>query len=137
MNPQYLITLPGDSSQSISLIVSLMQEDFQNSCNYITWIIFKVYYFKISIFNYFSLKKLLKVHDSIQIDKNASTSMRFYANQLDHIFSFKHHALRDITERIRLSPGNYVIIPSKKEVFEDNQSCKFLLRIFSKLSISS
>ena len=41
---------------------------------------------------------------------------------------------RDVTKRFRLSPGNYIIIPS---TYDEDRACEFLLRIFTQEKIET
>ncbi|KAK3800956.1 hypothetical protein RRG08_001204 [Elysia crispata] len=118
-NPQYRLTLTDpdedDDENLCTVVVSLMQKDRRRQ------------------------RKLGKENLRIgyviyKLDNNTGS------DPLDYDF-FKYHSCevrskefstdRDITDRHKIKPGNYVIVPS---TFEPNEEGKFLLRIFTEKS---
>ena len=107
LNPQFdvALKLPNKVDNKVYMIVSLMQLDYTGKENSINFHIFKVKEGAIKdSSNKFSKKDLTKIYCN-----------EYYTNG------------REVTARLNLDPGDYVIIPS---TFEPNMEMKYLIRVF-------
>ena len=122
-NPQFLVTLvdresSGASNQAI-VIISLAQKysrqkrTLNRGAPAEQYIQFRVY-------------KIISEQDA----RDAKTmARRLYANQLEYVAdSGPYIDAREVTLRLAVVPGNYLIIPS---CYEADTSCEFLLRLFT------
>ena len=63
-----------------------------------------------------------------EVKSGADELAKYDSSQLTEVAKLPYYlAAREVTKRIRLRPGKYVIIPS---LFEKNVNMKFLLRVF-------
>ena len=69
------------------------------------------------------------------IDETITTGLRLYANDLIRIGgSGAYINNREITQRFRVDPGYYLIIPS---TYDEDVSQEFMLRIFTEQPIQT
>ncbi|XP_041373111.1 calpain-9-like isoform X2 [Gigantopelta aegis] len=117
-NPQFFVTLrdvdDDQSRNSCTLIVSLMEKEKGNATNLA--IEFNVYQLK-----YPDRKPL-------NGDRAARNALRLKAKGGSYVY------YREVTRRMELPPGVYVIIPTTFEAFKEGE---FLLRIFTEKAVDS
>ena len=114
-NPQYPLTFAQNKANSeLSIVISLMQTEsvrkrtetngqFEDSFEDLS---FRIY----------------------EVKSGADELAKYDSSQLTEVAKLPYYlAAREVTKRIRLRPGKYVIIPS---LFEKNVNMKFLLRVF-------
>jgi hypothetical protein len=122
-NPQFLIKLhdvdKDDNENMATVIVSLMQKDTR----------LRRLKSREDSSEEFIQFRLFSVKDGVPIDETNENSLKLYASQLERVgTSGSYINSRDVTKRFRVSPGNYVIIPS---TYDEDHSCQFLLRVFT------
>lgn len=126
-NPQFLVTLDNNNDES-TMIVSLMQKftrekkltnRYENDSRCEEYIQFRLF-------------RILNQKDA---DSSKRLGTKLYASQLEKLGNTGNYMnLREITKRFRLSPGNYLIIPS---CFDEGSEGEFLLRIFTEKPIEN
>jgi hypothetical protein len=74
--------------------------------------------------------KIFKLHDFVVSDiyHNISESLRFYSNQLELITTSSLSDRREITARVKVPPGSYLIIPCTDT---EGKNRRFILRVFT------
>lgn len=76
--------------------------------------------------------RIFKIKDGID---EKDTGMKYYSSELERIGTSGNYInKREVTKRFRVSPGNYIIIPS---TYDENHECKFLLRVFTEHTIEA
>lgn len=127
-NPQFLLTLtdvdPDDNENMATVIVSLLQKytrekRTQNSGE------------SCEEFIQFRLYQILNDRDAQEAKR---TGLRLYASQLERVStSGSYINLREVTKRLRMAPGNYLIIPS---CYDRDVRGEFLLRVYTENPIN-
>uniref|UniRef100_A0A8C1JPA1 Calpain 8 n=1 Tax=Cyprinus carpio TaxID=7962 RepID=A0A8C1JPA1_CYPCA len=124
-NPQYVIKLeeedddPHDGEDGCTILVGLMQKDgrkdkrFGRDLNTIGFAIYKV---------------TINITDNITINTTTIKMKRFFFKGTQSFWSNTFINLREVSERFKLPPGEYVIIPS---TFEPHRKGSFVLRVFT------
>lgn len=141
MNPQILIEIPQNySGTKTDVIVALMQKagrfrkketrDRVPEC----FIQFRVFKVIILLFNLLiclrnNLNFGLKVKKNVNVDDVIRTRYKIDQYSLDKTFTTGAYVEdREVTRRLSLDPGYYVIVPS---TFQNDLDWEFLLRIFT------
>ncbi|CAF0859448.1 unnamed protein product [Brachionus calyciflorus] len=129
-NPQFLIQLfdvdKDDNENMTTVIVALMQKDTRLKRHQ------KKSADSLEEFIQF---KLFKIKDDVDVEQVKNTNSMLYATQLERIgASGPYINSREVTKRFRVSPGNYLIIPS---TYDAEKSCEFMLRIFTEQEIET
>lgn len=116
LNPQYIVSLmdpdEDDNDDKCTLIVALMQKHRRQIGDGYLSIGFTIYH----------------LHDEELTQKPLTRD--FFETHLS-VGRTTFLNMREVSNRFKLSPGNYVIIPSTYEACQD---CEFLIRVFSETS---
>ncbi|CAF0941871.1 unnamed protein product [Brachionus calyciflorus] len=128
-NPQFIISLQDvdkdDNEDLATVIISLMQKDTRLK---------RISTGEESNEEYIQFR-LYKVKDDIEIDHLSDCHEKLYAHQLERVGSSGSYInSREITKRFRVSPGNYLIIPS---TYDEDRDCEFMLRIYTEQLIET
>ncbi|KAG5276848.1 hypothetical protein AALO_G00110490 [Alosa alosa] len=121
-NPQYRIRLmeEDDGGKGCTMVIALMQKERRKEH------LMGPVIHAIGFFVYEVPKKL---HGS-----NTPLSKAFFQQNSSVAKSKSYVNLREVTERVQLKPGEYVIVPS---TFDPNLECEFILRIFTEKKSTS
>ena len=69
------------------------------------------------------------------MDEYKNNHAKLYANQLERVGTSGNYInVREVTKRFRVTPGDYVIIPS---TYYEDKNCDFILRVFTEQPIEN
>ncbi|KAM6977236.1 calpain-8 [Aplochiton taeniatus] len=128
-NPQFAIKLedvdddPHDGEDGCTFLVGLMQKDARKERRFgrdLNTIGFAIY--QVSIFTVFKGRTDIHLGPDILLRQRAVAQSSTFIN------------LREVCDRFKLPPGEYVIIPS---TFEAHRKGSFVLRVFSEKNVST
>ena len=142
-NPQFLIQLSGKNGKEGTVIVSLLQkwsrlkrtlkkadenEYFEEEIQFKLFMVnCKIYTSFINLF--LNVYSFVKVNEGVRVSDHKNTGLKFRSDQLEKIGTSGHHtALREVTKKFRITPGNYVVVPC---TLEADVKCDFLARVFT------
>ncbi|XP_062406279.1 calpain-3-like [Sardina pilchardus] len=117
-NPQYRIRLmeEDDGGKGCTMVIALMQKERRKE-HLMGPVVHAIGFF------------VYELHGS-----NTPLSKAFFQSTSSVAKSKSYVNLREVTERVQLKPGEYVIVPS---TFDPNLECEFILRLFTEKKSTS